>query len=247
MIHRGIVLIAALALAGCVANRIQEGQIELSYSDGAAEFAPAAAERADHAVKKIVAFWGEDYTRTIRINIDSNERRSNTRISDNFISLALPSAKPGSSTIEHELTHVIVGTDPSMRRYLIEGIAMYCEARFSHLNGNTPERMAQLIDDRARKEIKESRYIRLERTDGAIIDTALAYPKQRATAYFEAASFVKYLLDTYGIAKFKRVYRGFDFDPVYAKTLEHLEAEWLDATFPELGGHKLMITETAAG
>ena len=247
MVRLGIALIASIALAGCIGNRIQQGQIELTYGSAAAELAPAAAERADEAAKKIAAFWGEDYTRTIRINIDSYERRSNTRIRDGFISLALSSAKVRSSTIEHELTHVIVGSDPSMRRYLIEGIAMYCEARFSFLNGNTPERLAVLIDDRARKAIREGRYIRLDRTDGAIVDTALAYPKQRAAAYFESASFVKYLLDTYGLAPFKRVYRGFDFDPVYAKTLEHLEAEWLDATFPELGGHKLMITETAAG
>ena len=88
--------------------------------------------------------------------------------------------------------------------------------------------------------------IRLERTCGAIVDTALSYSKERATAYFEAASFVKYMLDVHGPTKFKRVYRGFTFESIYGKSIDELDMEWLDATFPDLGDRALMKAATAA-
>ena len=240
------ILTFALSLAGCLGNRLEQGQIDLTYGSAAADLAPGIADRAQRAVRNIGEFWGEPYTRSVRINIDPSERRSNTRIHDGFINLDLKSALPASNTIEHEITHVVVGSDPARRRYLIEGIAMYCEFRFGRYNATTPTALTTYIDDWTRREIKKTGYMRLDRTDAVIADPALAYPAWRTVAYTEAASFVKFLLEIYGLEKFKRIYRGYDFEPVYGKNLEHLEVEWLEKVFPDIGGRKLIETMRAS-
>jgi hypothetical protein len=48
-----------------------------------------------------------------------------------------------------------------------------------------------------------------------------------ARGYTTAGSFVRFLIDTYGIAAVRRVYRTVDFEGTFGKPLAALEAEWL--------------------
>jgi hypothetical protein len=46
------------------------------------------------------------------------------------------------------------------------------------------------------------------------------------TAYILAGSFVGFLVERYGLARFHRLYATEDYETVYGKSLETLETEW---------------------
>jgi len=64
-----------------------------------------------------------------------------------------------------------------------------------------------------------------------------------SVSYVLCGSFCRFLMDTYGVEKFKRVYRYGDFEKVYGKTSENLQTEWMNflSTIPVASSEKVAM------
>jgi hypothetical protein len=234
-------VVAATLVVGCTgSNRASQGPVTLTYQDQDSRHSQEILDRSNRAIARIGEFWGVDFDRPIKINVDPRVNRSTAFYAEKFINMSSVEVAYFSSVIEHEIAHLVVDRDGLGRPFMNEGIAVYCEMLFKDATNATEEQLVQRIDQPARNAIQRTGYLRLAGTDEAIDDRAGRYFSKRLTAYFEAASFTKYVITAYGLDKFKKAYRGRAFDAVYGKSLGMLESEWLDATFPELGGRRLL-------
>jgi len=234
-------VVTAALLAGCTgSNRVSQGPVTLTYQDQDSRHSQEILDRSNRAIARIGQFWGVDFDRPVKINVDPRVTRSTAFYAEKFINMSSVEVAYFSSVIEHEIAHLVIDRDGLGRPFMNEGIAVYSEMMFKDATDATEDQLAQRIDQPARSAIQRTGYLRLSSTDEAIDDRAGRYFSKRLTAYFEAASFTKYLISTYGLDRFKKVYRGRAFDGIYGKSLSALEAEWLDATFPELGGRRLL-------
>ena len=122
------------------------------------------------------------------------------------------------AVLKHELTHVMaaefgfvlfrVGLNPG----LIEGLAVAVERT---AQGEMLHRLARAAH--VRNVAGDLRQI------FSIGGFVRASP---SVSYPLAGSFCRYLIDRYGLRKFKRLYRSGDFRGVYGKALDSLEADW---------------------
>jgi hypothetical protein len=181
--------------------------------------------RIDRAIAEISAFWGGNQARGLEVSIDPRESRSKTIYgARTVVALSPRAASPRSGTLEHEIAHAVVGPDGARRAYLMEGIATYFEYAF----GPVPFG----IDDWARAELKRHAFVALDRADfGERAGSSAATPA-RMLAYAEAGSFVKFLIESQGLAKFKRLYSGLDYAAVYGADLGELQTQWLGHLIP---------------
>jgi hypothetical protein len=234
-------IVAAVLLAGCTgSNRASQGPVTLTYQDQDSRHSQEILDRSNRAITRIGEFWGVEFNRAVKINVDPRVSRSTAFYAEKFINMSSVEVAYFSSVIEHEIAHLVIDRDGLGRPFMNEGIAVYCEMLFKDAENATQDELAERIDSPARTAIQRTGYLRIAGTDEAIDDRAGRYFSKRLTAYFEAASFTKYLISTYGLQSYKRAYRGRSFDAVYGKSLGTLEAEWLDATFPDLGGRRLL-------
>lgn len=227
-----LLFITALMLAGCVVQR--EGQVTLTHGGENKYVAKNVLERTNRAIKKIDAYWGEGFDSTVRVNIEDRKVRSSANYANRFINLSLRGAKSSQPVIEHEVAHIIAGRDAGGRRFLNEGIAMYLEQKF---HPDAEYRSIEL-DEKAERAMRRTGFISLQNTNEFFLDSAERLKAERFTVYREAGSFVRYLIETHGLKQFKEVYRGFSFESVYGFTIDEFKSKWLDAIFPNLGGHK---------
>ncbi|MBX3013601.1 MAG: LysM peptidoglycan-binding domain-containing protein [Caldilineaceae bacterium] len=127
--------------------------------------------------------------------------------------------------IAHELTHMFVWllfgrpTDPM----LSEGAAVYVGMDFIAHAQHMP--MTTFC----------AAYQQLDRLPW--VSTRLTYQGhiRDLENYYSAGCFVKYLIETYGIEKFGRLYPSNDYSGIYGKTLAQLDAEWHTAFAATLG------------
>lgn len=123
--------------------------------------------------------------------------------------------------IEHEMVHVMTahlgnfraGFSPSA--LLVEGLAEYIVAQPWNLG----------VDKWVKGFLDQDMYIPLA---GLHRDHDFRGQNQ-IIAYEEAGSFVKYLIETYGLEKFKLLYSRPSFFKTYGKSLCKLEKKWLDS------------------
>ncbi len=188
------------------------------------ELTPALQPRVERAVAEISTFWGENRARRLDVAVDPRETRSKTVYgARTLVSLSPRSAAPSSSTLEHEIAHAVVGPDGARRAYLMEGVATYFEYAYGPV--------AFGIDDWARAQLKRHAFVSLDKADVGTGISAFASPA-RILAYAEAGSFVKFLIESRGLAEFKRLYSGLDYAAVYGRDLTELQAEWLRGLLP---------------
>jgi len=128
----------------------------------------------------------------------------------------------------HELTHIISGSlnrDPSS--LFSEGLAVYMVA---HMSGEQKQ-----IDEQVVRFRNDGELFPLSELIGLEIGSRRSKP---AISYPQAGSFVKYLVERYGMERFKRLYSGVcqtqgseERDgailQAYGKSLTELEAEWI--------------------
>jgi hypothetical protein len=74
--------------------------------------------------------------------------------------------------------------------------------------------------------------LRWARERGGLVPLAEADPSRgraggsRPLVYLQGGSFVRYLVETYGLASFMAMYEGQSYQAVYGKDLASLEGEW---------------------
>ena len=121
--------------------------------------------------------------------------------------------------IKHELTHILAGEfgfpiiKISPRIVLLEGLA---EAMVGyHENITLDEYCSALFK------------LGFDLDINSIMSPLGFWSKQGAIAYFKGGSFTKFLIDNYGIDKFKEVYRGRSFKEVYGKFSKNITDDWI--------------------
>lgn len=128
-------------------------------------------------------------------------------------------AKENLGSLKHEIAHVLlreIGSFPfraSWSTGLTEGSAMAIEAGYDGF---------RTVDEHA------ARILQLGLARG--VKNVMAFTgfasTSSGTAYVLAGSFSKFLIRTHGVDKFKRAYSSLDFDEIYRRPLDSLEADW---------------------
>jgi len=137
------------------------------------------------------------------------------------------------AVIPHETVHVLMYViNPQGLGFLNEGIAVYLGDE--GLLG--PPLARRPVDVVAREYDLEGRFVPLRQLSGVLsLRGELAHPEADA-AYVQSASFVKFLVERHGMSRFVEFYHQANPDnlsevaaAVYGRSLEDLEAEWLQA------------------
>jgi hypothetical protein len=133
--------------------------------------------------------------------------------------------------IVHELTHVVAGYDSSLGHWTQEGLASFMQDRHgsneAYPTYRLPHALARLVADKDEllpmKEVMHDR--RRQRYFG------IARPWERWLAYVQSTSFVTWLIDVYGLDRFRRIYNrpveDIDFVAAYGKSSDALTADWM--------------------
>jgi len=152
--------------------------------------------------------------------------------------------------VAHELTHQIahdgIGTAASIM--LSEGLAMDMEQRYMLRNGDVS------LDGFARAVLDDGSFIPIT----ALSNGSAGFLGQLfyRRPYDEAGSFIHYLIITYGVAMFERVYTTGDYVDTYGATLFDLQSAWeqylrsvraLSPFAPSSGQYLRDITAVQAG
>lgn len=202
-------------------DNIQIISKELSMQEAEAYCQYAASERA-----KVEAFWGPTWKEPIRIHVDSSYRVSRALLMSfhgnrGFMEMPLRRVKNNDGALLHEIVHIYA---PNSNRFLAEGIAVYLQAK---LGGNPAiPNFGKDLNILARDIVP--RFSSLEDLDNA----QLAQPTRKGTylidesVYIVSGSFVGFLIEKYGLAKFKNCYETGDYSKTYGKSLKLLDEEW---------------------
>jgi hypothetical protein len=120
----------------------------------------------------------------------------------------------------HELTHQIAADSigGAVSTMLSEGLAMYAGQRYLVADGHVS------LDGFSRAALDDGRLIPITRLSDGSVRFMGRLPQRYP--YDEAGSFVGFLVRTYGMPEFKRVYTSGHYVEVYGKDLSALEAEW---------------------
>ncbi len=130
-------------------------------------------------------------------------------------------------SLDHELVHVfsrefglpVLRASPSIG--LVEGLAAALEAPDGR--PSTADLMEAVVQDGSRDSVEVVEGV------ARALDAFGFWTSRGAVSYAAAGSFVRYLIDVYGIESFKRVYRSAAFRREYGKTRLELAAEWYGA------------------
>jgi hypothetical protein len=132
--------------------------------------------------------------------------------------------------IVHELAHIVAGYDDATGHWTQEGFASFVQDRFGSNPAYPTFRAAHGLARHAAAEGE-----RLPMTEVMADRRRARYfgvrdPWRRWLAYVQSASFVAWLIDEHGIARFRRIYdraiEDIDFAAAYGKPAEALIAEW---------------------
>lgn len=119
----------------------------------------------------------------------------------------------------HEITHQVIAdtVGDAYSAMASEGLAVWTGESYRVTDGTVS------IDGFSRAALETGKMIPItELSDGGAFQGHLFY----RYPYDEAGSFVGFLIKTYGVPKFKRVYKSGEYLDVYGKPLTALEAEW---------------------
>ncbi len=121
------------------------------------------------------------------------------------------------AVLRHEMAHLLAG-EFGNRLYgtldvgLLEGLAVACEWPVRYLN---PHQWSAVLE-------KKTQLPDIEK----MIRGKLFFTAPGRLGYTVSGSFCRWLIDTYGIDKFKRLYAGFSYTDCYSRTVNQLIDEW---------------------
>ena len=241
---RGLIILLALSLvhsqpayaADCTPKSISISAPSLSGGDEN-DFL----DRFRRAYKKACTWWGNGWSGPIRIEIEDSRGASmalipgwrgdrGTMIFRTFI------VRRSASAILHEVVHLIA---PNGNRFLAEGMAVYAH---EHLDGQRayPNNGRDL--HRAAREYAEPDKVVALSNFATPSRLRMASLDQRES-YLVAGSFVRYLVETHGIEKFRALYALTPIAPgnrraggtparwqkIYGKSINVLARDWVRA------------------
>ncbi len=125
-------------------------------------------------------------------------------------------------TLKHELIHILSGyfgstifkISDGFNMALVEGIAVAVENNFDGYPVHYGAKLAFQING----DIKISH----------LLSGLNFFTQYSALSYIIAGSFIKYLIDEYGIDKIKQLYGNFDFEKVFGKNIGELEKDYFE-------------------
>ncbi|MGE7688503.1 hypothetical protein ACQKMI_04750 [Lysinibacillus sp. NPDC097214] len=149
--------------------------------------------------------------------------------------LQLYDIKENQYPLVHELTHSLLGYgnnfDKSRGYFTQEGFATYMADKYGENESYTHKLMKYFID--SNKFIPISKLIDLNQDD-AYFRPALTNQKEYTLqwmSYIHSASFITYLIDTYGLEKFEQLYNeedlGSKVEELYGKNISEIENDWV--------------------
>lgn len=129
----------------------------------------------------------------------------------------------------HELTHIIADTSPE-RAYLTEGLPMHVQYEYGESKDSSPNLEADLHTAFSKNGIINGK-LKIPMLE-LKLQTAFSEEdrNKKIILYFQAGSFVKYLIDEESkgnIKKFMEFYYDGDFIKHFGKTFGQLENDWL--------------------
>ena len=149
--------------------------------------------------------------------------------------LQLYGIKEDQYPLVHELTHSLLGYgnnfDGSAGFFTQEGFATYMSEKYGENESYIHKLMKDFID--ANKNIPINKLIDLNQDD-AYFRPALTNQEGYTLqwmSYIHSASFITYLIDTYGLEKFEQIYNEEDLakkiEEIYGKNISEIENDWL--------------------
>ncbi len=233
-----------LALGGCAPEAAivsADKSITITYYEvGTADARRIAARMAEER-RRVRAWWGAGFDGPIRVEISRENRISMALIPawrGDHGKMLLPTRvvnRTATPTL-HELVHIDA---PNGNRFLAEGLAVYLQAQLGGV-ATYPNFGADLHDE-ARAFAQRAD---IRRLDTATTPRRLESASQfdRRPTYMIAGSFVRFLVETHGKEKFRRLYELTPFRPgeriqydqtryrsVYGVGLAGLAQKWRDA------------------
>lgn len=252
MIRSGLAIPAAaaasiLALGGCAAHwpiASADKSITITYQEVGDIAAHRIATRMAEERRRVRAWWGTGFDGPIRVEISQRQRVAMAMIpawKGDHGKVLLPKRTVDSTTTPtlHELVHVEA---PNGNRFLAEGLAVYLQTLLNGVDAY-PNFGADLHD-----EVRPyARQADIRRLDSAVTPRRLESSSNfgRRRAYMIAGSFVRFLVETHGKAKFRQLYGLTPFRPgeritfdqaryrsVYGVGLKELARDWRNAVTP---------------
>lgn len=192
---------------------------ELTVADAESFCRYAVAER-----KKVADFWGATWAGSIRIDVSRSHRISRALVPGHFgnrgfMEMPLRHVRDNTTSLLHEIVHIYA---PNNNRFLAEGLAVYLHAKLAG-NSAFPNFGEELNRAAARSLAKAPSLQALNRVR---TPQPLSTVMDEQNAYTVAGSFVGFLIERYGLDRFRTLYETDNYDTVYAKSLDMLEQEW---------------------
>lgn len=222
-----VILLAAcswLSISGCATSTglVTSAHFHVEYAVVSESQAQELAHQAMRTGIKAADFLGATLRGPITIKIDPYQDIPFTT-RDGTILLPVDRVANRRSAVTHEIIHVIARSIGKSDRFLDEGLGVYMQERF----GEDPS-----YPNFGRELHRET--VRLAGGIGYLIPlvnveaTRLASKggTERQLAYLQEGSFVKYLIERYGIGQFMTMYKGLTYEATYGKPITELEQEW---------------------
>lgn len=242
--HRLVFLGFILSLTPLAAYGLEltktHGELTLRYTKAipveAVEMMATRAEAGFTVVRAFLAqaetYAGEPYDTPIEILIDPDQqppyqRGSTIRLPEARILNIYNGVKDGRTDIGliHEITHVLAASfnRQNRDRFYDDGLAVFLQHRFGP-TPNYPDFGADLYVATARVASEHGGYLKLAETEATRRKTKSR--TGRKLAYLQEGAFTQFLIESYGLDAYFRIYHGTDLEAVTGKTLEALEADW---------------------
>jgi len=235
---------AALAALGAAATPIYAASpleapgIRVHFNDVSEDSARWLLDQLASARAKIEGYWGKTYDGPLTVRVSSERRISMALVPawrgarGDMIFPSRGVANARTSTL-HEVVHVYA---PNQNRFLAEGLAVYLHQK---LGGPVAfPNFGRPLGPAARRHST----VALEKLDAIATPTRLELPGELdgREAYLVAGAFVGFLIERYGLERFRRLYAMTPLLPrqqggsgsldryrtVYGKSLDQLSAEW---------------------